>query len=893
MIQLSSDGASIIFDFINSQHYLYGTGTITVPLNTLTLVLDESDMVTFKKSEGDIFVSAPIEEFEGFDKESIASWFASNGVGTPVADGIQFKVVNALPTVGSPKFLYLVQSEDGWAEWAYQNGQWIQFGVMQTVGYNGKDAIEIAKSATTASAYTVSLKIDADDKFLHQTSGGVRDYANLRTSADTEGHQHIVLSGYGAGEVSNIKIDDYTGLSAISANNIDNQISLIIDPASNTAITQSNAGLKLTVEPDVKINSASTRPPETKEVFKRFDELEIKSAQTVSSTTYQLYSLDEPKDVKIEVVNDKYTSAITVDNDNQQILLDVVQPDKTVKVLSGDASQIIFEEDAKDGLRIDNHLLKVKIDDASNTGLTVSATGVKLTAENNVKTASASTRPVETAEVYKRFNELEIKSGETVSSTTYQLYSLDEAKPVKVEVPNDKYTSAVTIDNANQQILLDVVQPDKTVKVLSGNMEEVIFEDDAKDGLEINNHLLKVKIDPASNTGLTVSLDGVKSTVETDVKTASASTRPLETKEIYKRFSEIEIQSGETVSSTTYDLYTLDEKRDVQIEVPNDQYVSAITVDNDAQQIVLDLKKADGTVQKLSGDATEVIFEDDAKDGLEIDNHLLKVKIDPASNSGLTVSLDGVKSTVETDVKINSASTRPLETKEIYKRFNELKIESSRTDNADVYNLYSLDEKKDKDIEVKDTFHIVSALPTSGDAEILYILEETNPTTSAKTYTQHIYKDNAWVQTSALGNVYSAGTNIDIYKAQPTDDFYTISGSQVVDLTQAEYDALATKDPDKIYNITDAEPYILSAYTNIEIASALTQDNQTVHRVSAKNYEVVSALPAVADAMENTIYLLKVGTAPDVWYDEYAKIDGAWEKLSVDLSDFVLNAGEY
>ena len=58
MIYLSTDGASIIFDFVNSQHYLYGTGQIIVPLNTLTLVIDESDMVTFKKSEGDIFVSA-------------------------------------------------------------------------------------------------------------------------------------------------------------------------------------------------------------------------------------------------------------------------------------------------------------------------------------------------------------------------------------------------------------------------------------------------------------------------------------------------------------------------------------------------------------------------------------------------------------------------------------------------------------------------------------------------------------------------------------------------------------------------------------------------------------------------------------------------------------------
>lgn len=765
MVTLSTNGASIIFDFEDSQHYLYGTGQIIAPLNSLSLVVeDDGKSITFKKgASNDIFVSVPIDEIDGMDADALVTWWEANAVGTPVADGIQFKVVNALPTVGSPKFIYLLQSPEGWSEWAYQQGEWISFGTLQTIGYEGKDAIKIAKSATTASAYTVSLKIADDDKFLHQTSGGVRDYANLRTSADTSGHQHIVLSGYDAGEISNIQLDDYTGLSAISANNITDEISLIIDPASNTAITQSNAGLKLTAENNIKTASSSTRPPETREVFKRFDDLEIQSAQTVSSTTYQLYSLDEPKDVKIEVVNDKYTSAVTIDNDHQQILL-------------------------------------------------------------------------------------------------------------------------------------DVVQPDKTVKVLSGNMEEVIFEDDAKDGLEIDSHLLKVKIDPASNSGLTVSIDGVKSAVETDVKVASASTRPLETKEIFKRFNELEIKSGQTASSTTYQLYSLDEAKDVVISVPNEQYVSAVSIDNNNQQVLLDLKKADGSVEVLSGNMENVIFESDLSDGLTAVSHSAKVKIDDASNSGLTVSAAGVKLDAENNVKTASASTRPVQTDEVFRRFNTLEIESARTDNADTYQLKSLDELKDDLIEVKDTFHIVSALPASGDVEILYILETTNPETSAKTYTQYIWKDNEWKQTSSNatgGNTYSAGTNIDIYKALPTDDFYTISGSQVVDLTQQEYDALAVKNPDKIYNITDALPYILSAYTNIEIASALTEDNQTVHRISAKDYEVVSALPAVADATENTIYLLKVGTAPDVWYDEYAKIDGAWEKLSVDLSDFIISAGEY
>ena len=388
-------------------------------------------------------------------------------------------------------------------------------------------------------------------------------------------------------------------------------------------------------------------------------------------------------------------------------------------------------------------------------------------------------------------------------------------------------------------------------------------------------------------------MDGVKLTAENNVKTASASTRPVQTDEVFRRFDSLEIKSGETVSSTTYALWSLDEEKPLKVNVPNDRYVSAITVDNDHQQIVLDVVQEDKTVQKLSGDATEIIFESDIKDGLTADTHNVKVLIDPASNSGLTVSASGVKSTVEPDVKVASSSTRPVEAKEIYKRFSELKIESSRTDNADVYNLYSLDEKKDKDIEILDTFKVVSALPESGFSdEILYILKETNPTTSAVTYTQWIREGGEWVQTSALGNVYSAGTNVDIYKAQPNDDFWTISGSQVVDLTQAEYDALAVKNPDKIYNITDAIPYVLSAYTNIEIASALTPDNQTVQRISAKDYEVVSALPA--SGTSETIYLLEKTDGDGAkYYEANGYINDAWQPIREDMSGWVINAGEY
>ena len=221
MIKLTTDGASLLFEFTEHQHYLYGTGEITVPLNSLTVIFDESDMVTFRKApSNDIFLSANIDEIEGFDKDSLKQWLQENAYGTAVKDGMSIKVVDELPTVGSEKFIYLKESDDhsGWEMWVYTDETgWVLSSSLNATSYVGKEAITIAKLQPTDTATTVSLKIDE---------------------------------------------------------------------RSNSALTQSNSGLNLTV--DATIDSASTNPVENKEIYKRFDEIHITSAETASGVVYTL-----------------------------------------------------------------------------------------------------------------------------------------------------------------------------------------------------------------------------------------------------------------------------------------------------------------------------------------------------------------------------------------------------------------------------------------------------------------------------------------------------------------------------------------------------------------------------------------------------------------------------
>lgn len=79
MINLTSSGGTITFAFDNNSGYLQN-GTIEVPVNSLSLVIDGSDMVTFKKANSnDVFVSALASDF-GMTKAQLISFYKDNMV---------------------------------------------------------------------------------------------------------------------------------------------------------------------------------------------------------------------------------------------------------------------------------------------------------------------------------------------------------------------------------------------------------------------------------------------------------------------------------------------------------------------------------------------------------------------------------------------------------------------------------------------------------------------------------------------------------------------------------------------------------------------------------------------------------------------------------------------
>lgn len=87
MVNISKIGDSTIkFTFTNNDRYLYN-GEIEVPLNSLILVVDTSDMAVFKKIDGDVFVSFLIENSNFTSKSELEAWYKDNMVGATGGGG--------------------------------------------------------------------------------------------------------------------------------------------------------------------------------------------------------------------------------------------------------------------------------------------------------------------------------------------------------------------------------------------------------------------------------------------------------------------------------------------------------------------------------------------------------------------------------------------------------------------------------------------------------------------------------------------------------------------------------------------------------------------------------------------------------------------------------------
>lgn len=116
MIQIVKNGNVAAILFTDSDFYLFNSGQIIVPLNSLSMVVDESDMATFRKaSNNDLLFSAKISKITmggtQLTKANAKTLFDSILAG-PTGGGFRFVSVEQLPQTGENGIIYLVPEGD-------------------------------------------------------------------------------------------------------------------------------------------------------------------------------------------------------------------------------------------------------------------------------------------------------------------------------------------------------------------------------------------------------------------------------------------------------------------------------------------------------------------------------------------------------------------------------------------------------------------------------------------------------------------------------------------------------------------------------------------------------------------------------------------------------------
>lgn len=125
MIQIVKNGNVAAILFTDSDFYLFNSGQIIVPLNSLSMVVDESDMATFRKaSNNDLLFSAKISKITmggtQLTKANAKTLFDSILAGPTGGGGFRFVSVEQLPQTGGNGIIYLVpEGEDSFVEYVW------------------------------------------------------------------------------------------------------------------------------------------------------------------------------------------------------------------------------------------------------------------------------------------------------------------------------------------------------------------------------------------------------------------------------------------------------------------------------------------------------------------------------------------------------------------------------------------------------------------------------------------------------------------------------------------------------------------------------------------------------------------------------------------------------
>lgn len=384
---------------------------------------------------------------------------------------------------------------------------------------------------------------------------------------------------------------------------------------------------------------------------------------------------------KMDDTIDPETGVITYGTTGHTAMVYVYYIDKKYSLTKLDVEDILQEEEFKDGLRVDDHKVYVKIDDNSEPYLTVSPSGVSL---NGIDSAITSAYTINKEKI-------EELSGVTAEMDEVIAKSLCDLDSRIIEIGSGITTEAERAISAETAIssAVSVVQSAVTAEVERATSAETLIssavtveKERAVSGETYLNTIKENKLVPSSGiainrleetTEISILLDNktlkVDSAVglKSSIKIASVSASSENVKEEYAL---VDADGGE-ITGAHIKIYkdsslisTYIGKMDDTIN-PETGEITSGTTGHTAMCWVYQL--ADGKYSLTKVDIEEMILEDEFKDGLVVNDHKVYVKVDNNSEDFLSVSpsgvsINGIQSAITSAVTIEKDRAMSAET---------------------------------------------------------------------------------------------------------------------------------------------------------------------------------------------------------------------------------------
>ena len=477
MITLAKNGNAIVFTFSDNAHYLFD-GTIEVPVNSLTLITDNSQMATFKKSaSNDIFISATYAEL-GMSKSELESWFKENACGSTGGGGV---------TSGEVETMIETSLED----------------------YYDIDEVDAALSAkaNTATTYT---KTEVDTALANKADTSAVTAVNSSLTAHTaDTTVHVTSADKTAWNAKS----DFSG----SYNDLTDKPTIPTVPTSNTAFTN-DAGYITSGEAATQIEAATSGKADTTAVTESINAAVSGKADT--SSVYTKSEVDTALSGKQDVSG---MTAYTTSSDIESYVSGYTYDKATIdsKVASGGTFDPTnyYDKTATDAL-LDN-----KFDASAFTSYSA-ATDARISEDEEVTAAGLNAL---NESLSGKQDTLIAGSGITISGNVISA----EGGNLVIELTQAEYDALVDKDPNAFYIITDATeinisdyytsaQTQSAINAaVSGKQDTLI----AGSGITISGNVI------SANGGGSITVDTALD---------SGSTNPVENRVIYNKFDEVE-----------------------------------------------------------------------------------------------------------------------------------------------------------------------------------------------------------------------------------------------------------------------------------------------------------------------------------------------------------------